>query len=134
MKAKALPILITCLLVFLIGFSFLLRPHYETQVLEVVETYTRMKSNGSRNSIHRHPVKYAVVRVEVDGTSYDVTVRDNTWIPIRAGDTITVMPRLFGGMVQYRPDRIYVPTMLAAIPGIVALVIFLIIKERQGGS
>ena len=131
MKEKALPILITCLVVFLIGLTLLLRPQYEARVVEVVDTFTRMEGRGSRYSSRRQPVRYANIRVEVDGGLYDLTVRDKAWIPIKAGDTIVVVRRLFGGLMEYRPDRIYVPTMLAGIIGAVALLIFWVSRERQ---
>ena len=53
MNAKALPILITCLVVFLMGLTLLMRPHYEVEVLEVVDTFTRMKGLSSHNSSRR---------------------------------------------------------------------------------
>lgn len=130
MNAKALPILITCLVVFLMGLTLLMRPHYEVEVLEVVDTYTRMKGFSSHNSSRRQSVKYANVKVEIDGVPYTVTVRDHPWVPIRPGDTVLVSRRLFGGLVEYRPDRIYTPTILAAVTGLVALALFLASGDR----
>ena len=41
MQKKALLILLPFLLIFLSGLFLLLRPHYETQVIEVVNTFAR---------------------------------------------------------------------------------------------
>ena len=72
-----------------------MRPQYRVPIVEVVDTFTQQEKTGQR-SPHRHTVAYATVKVDLDGEEHEVTVHDNTWKPLKAGDTVVVTPGLFG--------------------------------------
>lgn len=77
MHKKAPYLLIPFLLIFLLGFALLLRPHYQVPIVKVVNTFTRQEKTSMRSS-HRRTVDYATVKVELDEKEYEVTVHDNT--------------------------------------------------------
>lgn len=89
MLKKALWVIIPFLLIFLLGLALLLRPHFHVPIVHVVNNFTRQEKTSQRSS-HRHTVDYATVKVELDGTEHEVTVHDNTWKPLKPGDTVLV--------------------------------------------
>lgn len=131
MQKKALLILLPFLLIFLSGFFLLLRPHYETQVIEVVNTFSRQEKTGQRSS-HRHTVYYADVKIELDGTLHTVTVHDHTWAPLKAGDSVTVTRGLFGEIVEYDTGNAYKLMLFSAAMGPLCLLLFWVISRRRG--
>ena len=89
MLKKALWVMIPFLLIFLLGLFLFLRPQYRVPIVEVVDTFTQQEKTGQR-SPHRHTVAYATVKVDLDGEKHEVTVHDNTWKPLKAGDSVVV--------------------------------------------
>lgn len=106
MFKKALWVMIPFVLIFLLGLFLLLRPQYRVPIVEVVDTFTQQEKTGQR-SLHRHTVAYATVKVDLDGEEHEVTVHDDTWIPLKAGDTVVVTRGLFGRIVEYRTRNAY---------------------------
>ena len=133
MQKKALLILLPFLLIFLSGLFLLLRPHYETQVIEVVNTFARQEKSGQRSS-HRHTVYYADVTMELDGTLHTVTVHDRTWAPLKAGDSVTVTRGLFGGIVEYDTGNAYRLMFFSAAMGPLCLLLFRVISRWSLGA
>ena len=131
MQKKALLILLPFLLIFLSGLFLLLRPHYETQVIEVVNTFSRQEKTGQR-SAHRHTVYYADVKIELDGTLHTVTVHDRTWAPLKTGDSVTVTRGLSGGIVEYDTGNAGKLMLFSAVMGPLCLLLFWIISKRRG--
>ena len=131
MQKKALLILLPLLLIFLSGLFLLLRPHYETQVIEVVNTFSRQEKTGQR-SAHRHTVYYADVKIELDGTLHTVTVHDRNWAPLKAGDSVTVTRGLSGGIVEYDTGNAGKLMLFSAVMGPLCLLLFWIISRRRG--
>ena len=131
MQKKALLILLPFLLIFLSGLFLLLRPHYETQVIEVVNTFSRQEKTGQR-SAHRHTVYYADVKIELDSTLHTVTVHDHTWAPLKAGDSVTVTRGLSGGIVEYDTGNAGKLMLFSAVMGPLCLLLFWIISRRRG--
>ena len=130
MPKKALWILLPFLIIFLLGLALLLRPQYQVQVTDIVETFTRQEKAGQRSS-HRHAVAYAAVKVTLDGKEYEVTVHDNAWEPLKAGDTVVVTRGAFGRIVEYRTRNAYRLMACAAIMGPVCVLGFWVIARKK---
>ena len=105
MLKKALWVIIPFLLIFLLGLALLLRPHFHVPIVHVVNNFTRQEKTSQRSS-HRHTVDYATVKVELNGTEHEVTVHDNTWKPLKPGDTVLVTRGLFGRSLSTRQMRL----------------------------
>lgn len=118
------------LLILLLGLALLLRPHHPARVLEVANTYTRQEKTGQRSS-HRRAVAYADVVVDFEGEARTVTVRDNTWQPIQAGDSVTVARGLLGGIVEYRARSGLILVLFAALMGPACLLLYHVIDKRR---
>ena len=130
MLKRALLILMPFLLIFLAGFFLLLRPQYHVPIVRVVDTFTRQEKTGQRSS-HTHTVAYADVKIEFEGNEYTVTVHDNTWEPLKAGDTVAVTRGLFGGVVEYRTENASRLMLFSAVLGPVCMLIFWVIAKRN---
>ena len=104
MFKKAIWVMIPFILIFLLGLFLLLRPQYRVPIVEVVDTFTQQEKTGQR-SLHRHTVAYATVKVDLDGDKHEVTVHDNTWKPLKPGDTVLVTRGLFGKIYEYKTDE-----------------------------
>ena len=130
MRKKMLWILIPFLIIFLLGLALLLRPHYQVTIVEVVDTFTRQEKTSQR-SPHRHTVDYATAKVELDGREYEVTVHDNTWSPLKVGDSVVVTRGLSGRIVEYRTDNAYRLLVFSVIMGPACVLLFWIIVRRK---
>ena len=133
MLKKALWVMITFLLIFLLGPALLLRPHFHVPIVHVVNNFTRQEKTSQRSS-HRHTVDYATVKVELDGTEHEVTVHDNTWKPLKPGDTVLVTRGLFGKIVEYKTDEAHRLLLLSATMGPFCLLLFWIITRRKNAE
>ena len=130
MIKKAIPILIPFLLVFLFGFLLLQRVQYQVPIVEVVDTFTRQEKTGQR-SPHRHTVAYAVVKIEFEGSEQTVTVHDNTWEPLKAGDNVVVTRGLSGSLVEYRTRNAFELMVFSAAMGLVCMLMFWVIAKKR---
>ena len=130
MLKRALLILIPFLLIFLVGLFLLLRPQYQVPIIEVVDTFTRQEKTGQRSS-HMHTVAYANVEIEFEGSEYTVTVQNNAWEPLKAGDFVVVTRGLFGGLVEYRTKNANRLMLFSAIMGPVCMFIFWVIAKTK---
>ena len=130
MRKKAFIILFPFLLIFLFGFFLLLRVQYQVPVIEVADSFTRQEVTG-HPSAKRRSVAYAVVKVEFEGREHTVTVHDNTWEPLKAGDRVVVTRGLSGRLVEYRTTNACRLMMFSAVMGPVCMVMFLIITKRN---
>ena len=130
MFKKAILLTIPFLLIFLLGLALLLRPQYRVRIIDVVDTFTRQEKTGQR-SLHRHTVAYATVKVDLDGEEHEVTVHDDTWIPLKAGDTVVVTRGLFGRIVEYRTRNAYRLMAFSAVMGSACMMVFWIIGKRK---
>ena len=130
MLKKALLLLSPFLLIFLLGLFLLLRPQYQAPVIEVVNTFTRQEKTGQRSS-HMHTVAYAVVKIEFEGGEYTVTVHDQTWEPLKAGDRVAVTRGLFGGLVEYSTRNANRLMLFSAVMGPVCMLVFWVIAKKQ---
>ena len=133
MFKKAIWVMIPFVLIFLLGLFLLLRPQYRVPIVEVVDTFTQQEKTGQR-SLHRHTVAYATVKVDLDGEEHEVTVHDDTWIPLKAGDTVVVTRGLFGRIVEYRSRSAYRLMVCAATMGPACLLLFWIIVKRKNAG
>ena len=133
MLKKALWMMIPFMLIFLLGLILLMRPQYQVPIVEVMDTFTRQEKTGQR-SAHRHTVDYATVKVELDGEEHKVTVHDNSWQPLKTGDTVVVTPGLFGRIVEYRSRSAYRLIVCAATMGPACLLLFWIIVKRKNAG
>ena len=130
MLKKALWVMIPFLFIFLLGLALLLRPQYQVQVSDIVDTFTRQEKTGQR-SPHRHTVAYATVKVELDGKEHEVTVHDDAWKPLKAGDSVVVTRGLFGRIVEYRTRNAYRLMACAAIMVPVCVLVCWVIGKRK---
>lgn len=130
MHKKALWMMIPFMLIFLLGLILLMRPQYHVPIVEVMDTFTRQEKTGQR-SAHRHTVDYATVKVALDGKEHEVTVHDNTWKPLKAGDTVVVTRGLFGRIVEYRTRNAYRLMAFSAVMGSACMMVFWIIGKRK---
>ena len=130
MPKKALLILIPFVLMFLFGLALLLRPHHPAQIVEVIGTFTRQEKTGQR-SVHRHTVCYAEVTVDIDGALRTLTVHDDPWDPLAAGDSVIVTKNLFGKTVEYRTVNAGRLMACAAVMGPLCLLLFLMLSRRK---
>ena len=130
MFKKAIWVMIPFVLIFLLGLFLLLRPQYRVPIVEVVDTFTQQEKTGQR-SLHRHTVAYATVKVDLDGEEHEVTVHDNTWKPLKAGDTVVVTPGLFGRIVEYRTRNAYRLMVFSAVMGSACMMVFWLIGKRK---
>ncbi len=130
MLKKALWLMIPFMLIFLLGLSLLLRPQYQVPIVEVTDTFTRQEKTGQR-SPHRHTVAYATVKVELDGKKHEVTVHDNSWEPLKAGDSVVITRGVFGRIVEYRTKNAYRLMAFSAVMGSVCMLVFWIIGKRK---
>ena len=130
MFKKAIWVMIPFVLIFLLGLFLLLRPQYQVPIVEVVDTFTRQEKTGQR-SPHRHTVAYATVKVDLDGEEHEVTVHDDTWIPLKAGDTVVVTRGLFGRIAEYRTRNAYRLMACAAIMGPVCVLVCWVVGKRK---
>ena len=121
------------LLIFLLGLFLLLRPQYRVPIVEVVDTFTQQEKTGQR-SPHRHTVAYATVKVDLDGEKHEFTVHDNTWKPLKPGDTVLVTRGLFGKIVEYKTDEAHRLLLLSATMGPLCLLLFWIITRRKNAE
>ena len=133
MLKKMLWVMIPFVLIFLLCLFLLLRPQYRVPIVEVVDTFTQQEKTGQR-SLHRHTVAYATVKVDLDGEEHEVTVHDDTWIPLKAGDTVVVTRGLFGRIVEYRSRSAYRLMVCAATMGPACLLLFWIIAKRKNAG
>ena len=133
MLKKALWMMIPFMLIFLLGLILLMRPQYHVPIVEVMDTFTRQEKTGQRSS-HRSAVEYATVKVELDGKEHEVTVHDNSWQPLKAGDTVVVTRGLFGRIVEYRSRSAYRLMVCAATMGPACLLLFWIIVKRKNAG
>ena len=133
MLKKALWMMIPFMLIFLLGLILLMRPQYHVPIVEVMDTFTRQEKTGQR-SAHRHTVDYATVKVELDGTEHEVTIHDNTWKPLKPGDTVLVTRGLFGKIVEYKTDEAHRLLLLSATMGSLCLLLFWIITKRKNAG
>ena len=133
MFKKALWMMIPFMLIFLLGLILLMRPQYHVPIVEVMDTFTRQEKTGQR-SAHRHTVDYATVKVELDGEEHKVTVHDNSWQPLKTGDTVVVTRGLFGRIVEYRSRSGYRLIVCAATMGPACLLLFWIIVKRKNAG
>jgi len=122
--------MIPFMLIFLLGLILLMRPQYHVPIVEVMDTFTRQEKTGQR-SAHRHTVDYATVKVALDGKEHEVTVHDNTWKPLKAGDTVVVTRGLFGRIVEYRTRNAYRLMAFSAVMGSACMMVFWIIGKRK---
>jgi hypothetical protein len=76
-------------------------------------------------------VAYATVKVELDGKEYEVTVHDDTWEPLKAGDNVVVTRRLFGRIVEYRTRNAYRLMAFSAVMGAACMMVFWITGKRK---
>ena len=130
MVKKTLWVLIPFLLIFLLGLALLLRPHNQVPVIEVVDTFARQAKTGQR-SPHRHTVVYANVKIELDGVAHIVTVHDNTWNPLKAGDIVEVTRGLSGGIVEYNTREARRLMLSSVVMGPVCMLLFETIAKRR---
>jgi len=130
MLKKALWMMIPFMLIFLLGLILLMRPQYHVPIVEVMDTFTRQEKTGQR-SAHRHTVDYATVKVALDGKEHEVTVHDNTWKPLKAGDTVVVTRGLFGRIVEYRTRNAYRLMAFSAVMGSACMMVVWIIGKRK---
>ena len=130
MLKKALWMMIPFMLIFLLGLILLMRPQYHVPIVEVMDTFTRQEKTGQR-SAHRHTVDYATVKVELDGEEHKVTVHDNSWQPLKTGDTVVVTRGLFGRIVEYRTRNAYRLMAFSAVMGAACMMVFWIIGKRK---
>ena len=130
MFKKTLWVLILFLLIFLLGLALLLRPHNQVPVIEVVDTFARQEKTGQR-SPHRHTVIYANVKIELDGAAHIVTVHDNTWNPLKAGDIVEVTRGLSGGIVEYNTREARRLMLPSVVMGPVCMLLFWAIAKRR---
>ena len=130
MLKKSLWVLIPFLFIFLLGLFLLLRPQYQVPIVEVVETFSRQEKTGQR-SPHRHTVVYVTVMVELDGREQEVTVHDDAWMPLQAGDSVVVTRGLFGRIVEYRTRNAYRLMLFSAVMGPICMLVFWVITKRK---
>ena len=130
MLKKMIWVLIPFLFIFLLGFFLFLRPQYQVPIIEVVDTFAGQEKTGQR-SPHRHTVAYATVKVELDDKEHEVTVHDNTWEPLKAGDSMVVTRGLFGRIVEYRTRNAYRLMACAAIMGPVCVLVCWVVGKRK---
>ena len=130
MPKKVLWILIPFLIIFLLGLALLLRPQYQVTIVEVVDTFTRQEKTSQR-SPHRHTVDYATVKVKLDGREYEVTVHDNTWAPLKAGDSVVVTRGLSGRIFEYRTDNAYRLLVFSVIMGSACVLFWIIVRRKN---
>ena len=95
-----------------------------------MDTFTRQEKTGQR-SPHRHTVDYATVKVELDDKEHEVTVHDDAWNPLKAGDNVVVTQGLFGRIVEYRTRTAYRLMAFSAVMGSVCMLVFWIIGKRK---
>ena len=133
MLKKALWMMIPFMLIFLLGLILLMRPQYHVPIVEVMDTFTRQEKTGQR-SAHRHTVDYATVKVELDGEEHKVTVHDNSWQPLKTGDTVVVTRGFFCKIVEYRTRSTYRLMVCAATMGPACLLLFWIIVKRKNAG
>ena len=129
MPKRALLILTPFLPIFLVGLFLLLRPQYQVPIVEVVDTFTRQEKTGQRSS-HTHTVAYADVMIEFDGGEYAVTVLNNAWEPLKAGDIVVVTRGWFGRLVEYRTKNASRLMLFSAVMGPVCMLMFWVIAKR----
>ena len=130
MLKKAIWVMIPFLLIFILGLSLLLRPQYQVPIVEVVYTFTRQEKTGQR-SPHRHTVAYATVKVALDGEEPEVTVHDNSWESLKAGDSVVVTRGLFGRIVEYRTRNAYMLVAFSAVMGSACMLVFGVVGKRK---
>ncbi len=130
MQKKVLFILIPFLFIFLFGVFLLLRPQYKARVTEVADTFARQEKTGGR-SPHRHTVYYATVRAEINGEDYTVTVHDDAWEPLKAGDEVAVTRDLSGRIVEYRTENARALMLFSIVMGPVCLLLYWILSKRR---
>lgn len=123
-------VMIPFVLIFLLGLFLLLRPQYQVPIVEVVDTFTRQEKTGQR-SPHRRTVAYATVKVALDGKEHEVTVHDNTWKPLKAGDTVVVTRGLFDRIIEYRTRNAFRLMAFSAVMGSACMMVFWIIGKRK---
>ncbi len=135
MKKTILWMTVPFLFLLFVGLYLLLRPHQEVQVIEVVDNYTKQEKDGQRSS-HKKTVYYAVVKVEIDGETTEVTVHENEWHPLQAGDYVTVTKGITGKYIEYKAGTAYGVVACAALTGLITIIciVFLWKRKRIRGS
>ena len=83
---------------------------------------------------HTHTVAYATVKIEFEGAEHTITVHDQTWEPLKAGDRVTVTRGLFGGLVEYRTKNAYRLMLFSAVMGPVCMAVFCLIAKRKSSA
>ena len=130
MFKKAIWVMIPFVLIFLLGLFLLLRPQYQVPIVEVVDTFTRQEKTGQR-SPHRHTVAWYRQLGLCCAVFLLCYVHDNTWKPLKAGDTVVVTPGLFGRIVEYRTRNAYRLMVFSAVMGSACMMVFWLIGKRK---
>ena len=127
---RAILMLVPFLLLFLYGFAILLQPKYDVPVIDVVDRFTKRERTSMRSS-HYRTVPYAVVTVEYNEQIHEVTVRDNTWLPVKSGDNVLVRKNLLGKITEYRSEFAYEIVFFSVFMEAVMLVVYWAIGRRR---
>ena len=61
------------------------------------------------------------------------TVHDDTWKPLKSGDSVVVTQGLFGRIVEYRTRNAYRPMACTAIMGPVFVLALWIMRKKGAG-
>ena len=133
MRKKMLLVLLPFVLLFLLGFGLLIRPHFQVQIAQVTKRFTKQEKTSMRSS-HRREAHYAEVLVAADGRQQAVTVRDNAWIPLEAGHRVVVARSLAGKLVEYTTDEAYSLIACSAVMGPAVCGLFALIARRKKAS
>jgi len=118
---KTVLALIPWILLFCVGLVLLFRPTYFVPVVKVKETFTKQEKTSMRSS-HREEVSYAVVQVQIGEELHEVTVRDNFWFPLKAGDSVIVTRSLGGKYVEKRSETAYTVIAFSVLMGVIAVI------------
>lgn len=118
---KTILALIPWILLFCVGLVLLFRPTYYVPVVKVKETFTKQEKTHMRSS-HREEVAYAVVQVQIGEELHEVTVRDNSWFPLKAGDSVIVTRNFLGKYVEKRSETAYTVIAFSVLMGVIAVI------------
>ena len=99
-------------------------------ILKVKETFTKQEKTSSRSS-HREEVAYAVVQVQIGEELHEVTVRDNSWFPLKAGDSVIVTRNFLGKYVEKRSETAYSVIGFSVLMGVIVLITEQLVSIRQ---
>lgn len=122
--------LIPWILLICYGLVLLFRPAYFVPILKVKETFTKQEKTSSRSS-HREEVAYAVVQVQIGEELHEVTVRDNSWFLLKAGDSVIVTRNFLGKYVEKRSETAYSVIGFSVLMGVIVLITEQLVSIRQ---